>query len=148
MRSFVNGTFLTDKTGKLPIRNTMRVPLFNNPVPHALRTLNPERLYRKLTLGFTSINHALALLTISFTVLGDPRSNQNPALLVFGILWFRWHNVVAKRVQEQHPDWPDEEVFQKARRFVIATLQVLYSSMKRLRFRNVLFNALFSHYRI
>lgn len=47
MRSFVNGTFLTDKTGKLPIRNTMRVPLFNNPVPHALRTLSPERLFRK-----------------------------------------------------------------------------------------------------
>ncbi|XP_065202273.1 dual oxidase [Planococcus citri] len=101
MRSFVNGTLLTDKTGKLPIRNTMRVPLFNNPVPHALRTLSPERLF----------------------LLGDPRSNQNPALLAFGILWFRWHNVVAKRVQEKHPDWPDEEVFQKARRFVIATLQ-------------------------
>jgi hypothetical protein len=34
--------------------------------------------------------------------------------------------VVAARVQAQHPDWPDEEVFQRARRFVVATLQVMY----------------------
>lgn len=59
-----------------------------------------------------------------FSVLGDPRSNQNPALLSFGILFFRWHNVVARRVQADHPDWTDEEVFQRARRIVIATLQV------------------------
>lgn len=57
-------------------------------------------------------------------VLGDPRSNQNPALLSFGILLFKWHNVLADRVQSEHPDWSDEEVFQKARRFVVATLQV------------------------
>ncbi|GFG29965.1 hypothetical protein Cfor_11750 [Coptotermes formosanus] len=101
MRSFQNGTFLTDETEKLPVRNTMRVPLFNSPAPHVLRMMNPERLF----------------------LLGDPRTNQNPALLTFGILFFRWHNVVAARVQAQHPDWPDEEVFQRARRFVVATLQ-------------------------
>lgn len=32
--------------------------------------------------------------------------------------------MVAGRVQAQHPDWPDEEVFQRARRIVVATLQV------------------------
>lgn len=101
MRSFQNGTFLTDGSGKLPVRNTMRVPLFNNPVPHVMRMLSPERLF----------------------LLGDPRTNQNPALLTFGILFFRWHNVVALRVQKQFPDWPDEEVFQRARRIVVATLQ-------------------------
>lgn len=61
---------------------------------------------------------------IIITVLGDPRSNQNPALLSFGILLFKWHNVIAGRVQLDHPEWSDEEVFQKARRFVIGTLQV------------------------
>ncbi|GLH03578.1 Dual oxidase [Gryllus bimaculatus] len=102
MRSFQNGTFLTDdEDADMPIRNTMRVPLFNSPVPHVLRMLSPERLF----------------------LLGDPRTNQNPALLAFGILFFRWHNVVAGRVQAMHPDWPDEEVFQRARRIVIATLQ-------------------------
>lgn len=48
MRSFQNGTFLTDKTGKLPVKNTMRVPLFNSPAPHVLRMMNPERLFCKL----------------------------------------------------------------------------------------------------
>lgn len=47
MRSFQNGTLLTEKGGTMPIRNTMRVPLFNNPVPHVMRMLSPERLFRK-----------------------------------------------------------------------------------------------------
>ncbi|XP_040165408.1 dual oxidase [Anopheles arabiensis] len=101
MRSFQDGALLTDKQGTMPVKNTMRVPLFNNPVPHVMRMLSPERLY----------------------LLGDPRTNQNPALLSFAILFLRWHNVVAKRVRRQHRDWSDEEIFQRARRVVIASLQ-------------------------
>ncbi|XP_059617846.1 dual oxidase [Phlebotomus argentipes] len=106
MRSFHNGTLLTDHTGQMPVRNTMRVPLFNNPVPHVMRTLNPERLF----------------------LLGDPRTNQNPGLLSFAILFFRWHNVLARRIKKQHPTWTDEDIFQRARRIVIASLQniILY----------------------
>lgn len=62
---------------------------------------------------------------IFLLVMGDPRTNQNPALLAFGILFFRWHNVVAARIHAQHPNWTDEEIFQKTRRYVIATLQVI-----------------------
>ncbi|XP_065342525.1 dual oxidase [Cloeon dipterum] len=126
MRSFQNGSFLTAAADPLsnaanstkeeqdkdeaqaasielsmPPKNHARVPLFNSPAPHVLRMFNPERLY----------------------LLGDPRTNQNPALLSFGILFFRYHNVVAARVQKENPDWPDEEVFQRARRIVIATIQ-------------------------
>lgn len=60
----------------------------------------------------------------SITVLGDPRTNQHPPLLVFGILFYRWHNVVAARVQLKNPEMTDEEVFQRARRIVIGTFQV------------------------
>lgn len=63
---------------------------------------------------------------VMFSVLGDPRTNQNPALLSFGILFFRYHNVVAERIQREHPEWPDEEIFQRARRIVVATVQVSY----------------------
>lgn len=56
-------------------------------------------------------------------VLGDPRTNQNPGLLTFAILLLRWHNVLANRVKRQHPDWSDEDIFQRARRIVIANLQ-------------------------
>jgi len=57
-------------------------------------------------------------------VLGDPRTNQHPPLLALGILFYRYHNVIAARVQEEHPDMSDEEIFQKARRIVIGTIQV------------------------
>lgn len=36
---------------------------------------------------------------------------------------FRWHNVLAGRFQREYPGWTDEEIFQKARRMVIASLQ-------------------------
>lgn len=53
MRSFQNGTLLTDKSGKMPVKNTMRVPLFNNPVPHVMKMMSPERLFRKfIIIGF------------------------------------------------------------------------------------------------
>ncbi|XP_030768152.1 dual oxidase [Sitophilus oryzae] len=106
MRSFHNGTFLTDRSGKMPVRNYKKVPLFNNPVPHMMKMLSTERLF----------------------LLGDPRTNQNPALLTLGVLFFRWHNVVASRIQKTNPGWSDEDVFQKARRVVVATLQniILY----------------------
>ena len=58
------------------------------------------------------------------SVLGDPRTNQNPAFLTLGILFYRWHNVLAQRIQARHPKWRDEDVFQAARRMNIATLQV------------------------
>lgn len=59
-----------------------------------------------------------------FPVLGDARSNQNPALLAFSILFFRWHNVIAAQIEDKHPELSDEEIFQKTRRLVVATLQV------------------------
>nr|BAM76968.1 dual oxidase [Penaeus japonicus] len=102
LRSFSNGTFKTDPDDpSLPPRNVERIPMENNPTPHVLKILSPERMF----------------------LLGDQRTNQNPALLAFGILFFRWHNEQARRIQEQHPDWRDEEVFQKARRIVTAHLQ-------------------------
>lgn len=60
-------------------------------------------------------------------MLGDPRTNQHPPLLALGILFYRYHNVIAARVQREHPDMSDEEVFQKARRIVVGTIQVANS---------------------
>ncbi|XP_035222142.1 dual oxidase-like isoform X3 [Stegodyphus dumicola] len=106
MRSFENGTLISDSSGQFPPRNYARAPLINFPPARYLGTLSPERMF----------------------LLGDPRSNQNPALLAFGIVFFRWHNVMAKRIQDEHPDWSDEDVFERARRWVIASLQniILY----------------------
>lgn len=47
MRAFRNGSLLMEETRQFPVRNTMRAPLFNHAVPHVMRLLSPERLYRK-----------------------------------------------------------------------------------------------------
>lgn len=70
--------------------------------------------------GTNKFNFFLLLLA----VLGDPRVNQNPGFLALGIVFYRWHNVQAASISEQHPDWSDEDVFQAARRRVVATIQV------------------------
>lgn len=102
MRSFENGTFRTaDTDSRLPPKNKERVPLFNSPPARYLGIMNPERMF----------------------ILGDPRTNQNPGLLAFGILFFRYHNVHALRIKNTHPDWTDEDIFLHARRYVIAAMQ-------------------------
>ncbi|KAL0122393.1 hypothetical protein PUN28_007246 [Cardiocondyla obscurior] len=106
MRAFKNGSLLMEQTRQFPVRNTMRAPLFNHAVPHVMRMLSPERLY----------------------LLGDPRTNQHPPLLALGILFYRYHNVIAARVLREHPGMSDEQIFQKARQVVVGTIQniILY----------------------
>ena len=54
MRSFKNGTLNMDPGTAsdslvfgLPPKNKARAPLENNPAPHVLRMLDPERMFRK-----------------------------------------------------------------------------------------------------
>ncbi|XP_036124234.1 dual oxidase 2 [Molossus molossus] len=59
---------------------------------------------------------------------GAERGNRDPFLQALGLLWFRYHNLCARRLAREHPRWGDEELFQHARKRVIATYQniVLY----------------------
>ncbi|CAD6230974.1 GSCOCT00006904001.3-RA-CDS [Cotesia congregata] len=102
--SWIDGSFVYSSSEAWA--NTMRTfkngtPLFNNAAPSVMRMLNPERLY----------------------LLGDPRTNQHPALLTFGIIFYRWHNVIAGRVQRENPFMSDEDIFQRTRRIVVGTIQ-------------------------
>ncbi|XP_032337176.1 dual oxidase 1 isoform X2 [Camelus ferus] len=54
---------------------------------------------------------------------GAERGNREPFLQALGLLWFRYHNVWAQELARQHPLWGDEELFQHARKRVIATYQ-------------------------
>ncbi|NWI18868.1 DUOX2 oxidase, partial [Crypturellus soui] len=60
--------------------------------------------------------------------LGSAWGNENPFLQAQSIVWFRYHNHWATRLSEEHPSWSDEDLFQHARKRVIATFQsiVLY----------------------
>uniref|UniRef100_A0A8C5KNQ4 NAD(P)H oxidase (H2O2-forming) n=1 Tax=Jaculus jaculus TaxID=51337 RepID=A0A8C5KNQ4_JACJA len=55
---------------------------------------------------------------------GAPRGNREPFLQALGLLWFRFHNLCARRLAREHPRWGDEELFQHARKRVVATYQV------------------------
>ncbi|XP_047396007.1 dual oxidase 2 isoform X1 [Sciurus carolinensis] len=54
---------------------------------------------------------------------GAERGNREPFLQALGLLWFRYHNLCAQRLAREHPHWGDEELFQHARKKVIATYQ-------------------------
>ena len=65
MRSFKNGTLnmVGDDVFGLPPKNTARAPLENNPAPHVLRMLDPERMFRKSkSILLTKIRHSWFLL--------------------------------------------------------------------------------------
>ncbi|KAM9311863.1 dual oxidase 1-like [Gastrophryne carolinensis] len=55
--------------------------------------------------------------------LGSARGNENPLLQAESIVWFRYHNYLADEFSKKHPDWSDEDLFQHARKWVIAIYQ-------------------------
>lgn len=55
--------------------------------------------------------------------MGNPRGHENPFLLTMGVLWFRWHNVIAQELASVHKDWSDEKIFNEARKWSIASHQ-------------------------
>lgn len=56
---------------------------------------------------------------------GDVNVNQNLAVALFQNLFLRFHNYVADRLQNDHPAWTDETVYQETRRIVAAVIQII-----------------------
>ncbi|XP_061630725.1 dual oxidase 2 [Phyllopteryx taeniolatus] len=55
--------------------------------------------------------------------LGNAWANENVFTAAEGIIWFRYHNYLASKLREEHPQWSDEELFQNVRKTVVATFQ-------------------------
>ena len=66
-----------------------------------------------------------------FQGIGNPRGNENPFLLTFGVLWYRYHNywagIVKEQLEAQFPEEhiSDERIFLEARKMVVGIYQVL-----------------------
>lgn len=56
---------------------------------------------------------------------GDPRANENPALIAMHAIWVQEHNYWAGQLSEAHPDWDDEALYQHARRLVMGEMQAI-----------------------
>ena len=58
-------------------------------------------------------------------VAGDVRGNENAVLSSIHTLFVREHNRIATELKEIHPDWTDEQLFQRARQINIAQMQAI-----------------------
>jgi len=54
---------------------------------------------------------------------GDSRSNEQPGLTAYHIVWLREHNRLAKELKYLNPHWKDEKLYQQARQILIAEMQ-------------------------
>jgi peroxidase len=61
----------------------------------------------------------------TFFVAGDIRVNEQPTLACMHTLFVREHNHQAARIAAERPSLSDEEIFQRARRIVIAEIQAI-----------------------
>lgn len=61
----------------------------------------------------------------NFRVAGDIRSNEQTGLTAMHTVFVREHNRQAALVQAAHPDWDDEQVYQRARKIVGAEIQAV-----------------------
>ena len=56
---------------------------------------------------------------------GDHRNTEYPLLAVVHIVWLREHNWVARNLGRLNPHWSDERVYQEAKKFTLAELQLV-----------------------
>ena len=54
---------------------------------------------------------------------GDVRANENIELTALQTLFLRNHNAIAAQLQQSHPTWTDEQLYQEARKLNIAEYQ-------------------------
>ncbi|XP_076087977.1 salivary peroxidase/catechol oxidase-like [Mytilus galloprovincialis] len=54
---------------------------------------------------------------------GDPRFNQQPALMALQTIWMKEHNRIADRLTQLNHGWNDERAYQEARKIIGAMIQ-------------------------
>ncbi|NXN20660.1 DUOX2 oxidase, partial [Nycticryphes semicollaris] len=116
LRNFSGGQLASGPSGRLPRETDGRVPMW--------KALDPSTGQG----GLQGIYD-----------LGNAWGNENRFLQAESVAWFRYHNHWATTLAQTHPTWSDEDLFQHARKRVIATFQsiVLYEWLPTLLGKNV-----------
>ncbi|NCY03402.1 MAG: peroxidase, partial [Planctomycetia bacterium] len=73
--------------------------------------------------GLPNANDAHRVPDAQLFLAGDVRANENPELIALQTLFVREHNRIAADAAARNPGWTDEQLYQHARRIVIAELQ-------------------------
>jgi hypothetical protein len=104
LRSGSGGLLKTSPGGMLPYNNTTYF------TQDQLNALNMA-------------NDAQAVPSSQLFAAGDRRANENVELTALQTLFMRNHNRIASQLQQQHPGWSDETLYQEARKVNIAEYQ-------------------------
>ncbi|XP_035207728.1 dual oxidase 2-like isoform X3 [Stegodyphus dumicola] len=107
-----------------------------NAVSQALRTFkngllvssDEDHLYPSFNYGYLSYlspsrNIDDSKMKKAHYRIGNPLAHENPFVLTINIIFYRWHNHLAGIICNKKEKWTDEQCFNEARKWVIATLQ-------------------------
>jgi hypothetical protein len=103
LRTHVGGKLKTSPGNLLPLDNSTYFPTGTLPMANDAQLVPESQLF----------------------AAGDVRANENIELTAMQTLFMREHNRIADQLAKQHPDWSDEQLYQAARRQVIAELQII-----------------------
>ncbi|HLN31020.1 MAG TPA: peroxidase family protein [Gemmataceae bacterium] len=113
LRLFVGGLMKTSPGGLPPLDNTTYF------TPAQLAAINAS-------VGGMQDNGPLPESAMFAT--GDIRGNENVELTALQVLFLDNHNLIATQLQQEHPTWSDEQLFQEARKINIAEYQsIIYN---------------------
>jgi len=99
-------------------------------------TANDLRLFDQGLLSFSQLEDRRMLLPLKSRSprdeidykAGDGRVNEMQGLMIVHLIWFREHNRLALALARINPFWNDEQLYQEARRILIAQYQhVIYN---------------------
>jgi hypothetical protein len=106
LRSHVGGQLKTSPGNLLPLNNTTYFTVAQ------LAALNMA-------------NDAQAVPSQDLFATGDVRGNETLELTALQTLFVRNHNRIAAILQQEHPTWSDEQLYQEARKLNIAEYQII-----------------------
>ncbi|XP_076465945.1 dual oxidase 1-like [Babylonia areolata] len=104
LRSFQDGALKADSqvpNTSFPDLNTQSLPLSNQPAPR---------------------DHSLGPVSRLFAI-GNAKGHESPFLLALQVVWLRYHNLVAEDLKLGNSNLSDHQVFQAARKHVLAVFQ-------------------------
>jgi hypothetical protein len=113
LRSHVGGQMKTSPGGSLPYDNS---------------TYFTAQQLIALNQSVGGMQNEGPLPTSSLFATGDSRGNENLELTALQTLFVRNHNLIASELQQQHPGWSDDQLYQEARKINIAEYQsIIYN---------------------